>query len=61
MVARDRHHRFEDAANGRPGTAGEIAAESQTIAVIVVTAQGTIDSAVQAMRMGAYDSLPSFH
>src|SRR5260221_11608791 len=31
------------------------AAGSQTIAVIVVTAQGTIDSAVQAMRMGAYD------
>ena len=25
------------------------------MAVIVVTAQGTIDSAVQAMRMGAYD------
>jgi DNA-binding NtrC family response regulator len=33
----------------------KIAASSQTIAVIVVTAQGTIDSAVQAMRMGAYD------
>src|ERR1700720_2159767 len=33
----------------------KIAAESQTVAVIVVTAQGTIDSAVQAMRMGAYD------
>src|SRR5712691_4661195 len=33
----------------------KIAADSQTIAVIVVTAQGTIDSAVQAMRMGAYD------
>jgi DNA-binding NtrC family response regulator len=33
----------------------KIAANSQTIAVIVVTAQGTIDSAVQAMRMGAYD------
>jgi DNA-binding NtrC family response regulator len=33
----------------------KIAGESQTIAVIVVTAQGTIDSAVQAMRMGAYD------
>jgi DNA-binding NtrC family response regulator len=32
-----------------------IAAESQTVAVIVVTAQGTIDSAVQAMRIGAYD------
>ena len=32
-----------------------IAADSQTIAVIVVTAQGTIDSAVQAMRIGAYD------
>ena len=32
-----------------------IANEAQTIAVIVVTAQGTIDSAVQAMRMGAYD------
>jgi len=32
-----------------------IAHEAQTIAVIVVTAQGTIDSAVQAMRMGAYD------
>lgn len=33
----------------------KIAGDSQTIAVIVVTAQGTIDSAVQAMRMGAYD------
>ena len=32
-----------------------LASDSQTIAVIVVTAQGTIDSAVQAMRMGAYD------
>ena len=29
--------------------------QSQTMAVIVVTAQGTIDSAVHAMRMGAYD------
>jgi len=29
--------------------------DSRTVAVIVVTAQGTIDSAVQAMRMGAYD------
>jgi len=33
----------------------KIAADSKTMAVIVVTAQGTIDSAVQAMRMGAYD------
>jgi DNA-binding NtrC family response regulator len=32
-----------------------IARESCPVAVIVVTAQGTIDSAVQAMRMGAYD------
>src|SRR5438445_2197181 len=32
-----------------------IAGDSQTIAVIVVTAQGTIDSTVQAMRIGAYD------
>ncbi|HWO38678.1 MAG TPA: sigma-54 dependent transcriptional regulator, partial [Candidatus Acidoferrum sp.] len=32
-----------------------ISDDSKTIAVIVVTAQGTIDSAVQAMRMGAYD------
>src|SRR6185312_5150148 len=32
-----------------------ISAEANTIAVIVVTAQGTIDSAVQAMRVGAYD------
>src|ERR1700688_5030371 len=32
-----------------------IADDSKTVAVIVVTAQGTIDSAVQAMRMGAYD------
>ena len=32
-----------------------IARESYAVAVIVVTAQGTIDSAVQAMRMGAYD------
>src|SRR5450631_3345188 len=32
-----------------------LASDAQTIAVIVVTAQGTIDNAVQAMRMGAYD------
>src|SRR5438552_12406432 len=32
-----------------------LAEQSQTVAVIVMTAQGTIDSAVQAMRMGAYD------
>jgi len=32
-----------------------LATEAQTMAVVVVTAQGTIDSAVQAMRMGAYD------
>jgi len=32
-----------------------IAADGNTMAVIVVTAQGTIDTAVQAMRMGAYD------
>jgi len=33
----------------------QLAAQSQTVAVVMVTAQGTIDSAVQAMRMGAYD------
>jgi DNA-binding NtrC family response regulator len=32
-----------------------IAGDGRTMAVIVVTAQGTIDSAVQAMRTGAYD------
>ncbi len=31
------------------------AQSNQTVAVIVMTAQGTIDSAVQAMRVGAYD------
>ena len=34
---------------------GQLAEQAATIAVILVTAQGTIDSAVQAMRMGAYD------
>ncbi len=34
---------------------GQLAEQSQAMAVILVTAQGTIDSAVQAMRMGAYD------
>ncbi len=33
----------------------KLSGENQTVAVIVVTAQGTIDSAVQAMRTGAYD------
>jgi DNA-binding NtrC family response regulator len=33
----------------------KIQGDTQTIAVIVATAQGTIDSAVQAMRIGAYD------
>ena len=32
-----------------------LAEQADTIAVILVTAQGTIDSAVQAMRTGAYD------
>jgi DNA-binding NtrC family response regulator len=32
-----------------------LAEQTQAMAVILVTAQGTIDSAVQAMRMGAYD------
>ena len=32
-----------------------LAEEQHGMAVVVVTAQGTIDSAVQAMRMGAYD------
>ncbi|MBV9574673.1 MAG: sigma-54-dependent Fis family transcriptional regulator, partial [Acidobacteriales bacterium] len=43
-----------------PGMGGlelleRVAATGNTMAVIVVTAQGTIDSAVQAMRIGAYD------
>src|SRR5262249_55774367 len=33
----------------------KLADQAKTIAFILVTAQGTIDSAVQAMRMGAYD------
>jgi DNA-binding NtrC family response regulator len=33
----------------------QLAKDANTVAVVVVTAQGTIDSAVQAMRMGAYD------
>ncbi|HZR32004.1 MAG TPA: sigma-54 dependent transcriptional regulator [Terriglobales bacterium] len=33
----------------------KIAENSQTVAVVLLTAQGTIDSAVQAIRMGAYD------
>src|SRR5467141_2132400 len=32
-----------------------LAEQAQTVAVVLVTAQGSIDSAVQAMRMGAYD------
>jgi DNA-binding NtrC family response regulator len=34
---------------------GKLAEQTEAMAVILVTAQGTIDSAVQAMRMGAYD------
>jgi len=37
------------------GLLEKIAGHSQTVAVVVLTAQGTIDSAVQAIRMGAYD------
>src|SRR5580693_4218256 len=36
---------------------GHLAEQAQTIAVVLVTAQGTIESAVQTMRMGAYDYL----
>lgn len=43
-----------------PGMGGmdlleKVSGDGRSIAVVVVTAQGTIDSAVQAMRMGAYD------
>src|SRR5579862_8860081 len=34
---------------------GKLASDKQPVAVVMVTAQGTIDSAVQAMRNGAYD------
>src|ERR1700721_3459249 len=34
---------------------GHLAEEAATIDVILVTAQGTIDSAVQALGMGRYD------
>src|SRR5579862_3573742 len=34
---------------------GRLASDKQPVAVVMVTAQGTIDSAVQAMRNGAYD------
>ncbi|MGA2696181.1 MAG: sigma-54 dependent transcriptional regulator [Terriglobales bacterium] len=34
---------------------GRLASDKQPVAVVMVTAQGTIDSAVQAMRSGAYD------
>src|SRR2546426_1011482 len=34
-----------------------LATDANTMAVVVVTAQGTIDTAVQAMRMGAYDHI----
>ncbi len=33
----------------------QLGAQTETMSVILLTAQGTIDSAVQAMRMGAYD------
>ena len=56
MVAFHRRHRHEDAAHGRDWNYWRSWPRIRsTIAVIVVTAQGTIDSAVQAMRMGAYD------
>ena len=43
-----------------PGMGGlelleRLAEQTEAMAVILVTAQGTIDSAVQAMRLGAYD------
>jgi DNA-binding NtrC family response regulator len=36
----------------------QLVEQPQTLAVIMVTAQGTIDSAVEAMRTGAYDYIP---
>src|SRR5258708_27344543 len=40
---------------GRIELLGRLAEEAQTTAVVLVTAHGTIDGALQAMRMGAYD------
>ncbi|HEV8524635.1 MAG TPA: sigma-54 dependent transcriptional regulator [Terriglobales bacterium] len=37
------------------GLLERLADQPQTVAVVVLTAQGTVDSAVQAMKMGAYD------
>jgi len=37
------------------GLLERLADQPQTVAVVVLTAQGSVDSAVQAMKMGAYD------
>ena len=37
------------------GLLQRLAEEPQSVAVILLTAQGSVDSAVQAMKMGAYD------
>jgi len=37
------------------GLLEQLAEQPQTVAVILLTAQGSVDSAVQAMKMGAYD------
>ncbi len=37
------------------GLLERLAEQPQTVAVILLTAQGSVDSAVQAMKMGAYD------
>src|SRR5438046_5114437 len=40
---------------GGPERLERLATDANAMAVVVVTAQGTIDTAVQAMRMGAYN------
>ena len=48
-------HRREDAAHGRHGTGGALAELSQSIAVVMVTAQKTTETAFHAGRLGVQD------
>ena len=58
LPAGDRHHRPGDAPDGRARAAARAAvSRARTSPTLLLTAQGTVETAVEAMKEGAYDYL----
>ena len=49
------HHRPQDAGARRHGAARKLSAEYPDVPVVMITAHGSVDNAVEAVKLGAFD------